>query len=65
MLYNNKVYLYLRSEDIHNEKYTLDEGLHSRYDSVSERKYNRVADEFESFFGEKPTAFFSAQAELR
>lgn len=60
MLYNNKVYLNLRSEDIHDEKHTLDEVYTADMTAFQRERYNRVADEFEKLFGEKPTAFFSA-----
>lgn len=42
------------------KKYTLDEVYTADMTAFQRERYNRVADEFEKLFGEKPTAFFSA-----
>ena len=42
------------------KKYTLDEVYTADMTAFQRERYNRVADEFETLFGEKPTAFFSA-----
>ena len=42
------------------KKYTLDEVYTADMTAFQKERYNRVADEFEKLFGEKPTAFFSA-----
>lgn len=42
------------------KKYTLDEVYTADMTAFQRERYNRVADEFENLFGEKPTAFFSA-----
>ena len=42
------------------KKYTLDEVYTADMTVFQRERYNRVADEFEKLFGEKPTAFFSA-----
>ena len=42
------------------KKYTLDEVYTADMTAFQSERYNRVADEFEKLFGEKPTAFFSA-----
>ena len=41
------------------KKYTLDEVYTADMTAFQRERYNRVADEFEKLFGEKPTAFFS------
>ena len=40
------------------KKYTLDEVYTADMTAFQRERYNRVADEFEKLFGEKPTAFF-------
>lgn len=65
MLYNNKVYLYLRSEDIHNEKYTLDEVYTADMTAFQRERYNRVADEFEKLSVKSQLLSSQLQAELR
>lgn len=42
------------------KKHTLDEVYTADMTAFQRERYNRVADEFEKLFGEKPTAFFSA-----
>ena len=39
------------------KKYTLDEVYTADMTAFQKERYNRVADEFEKLFGEKPTAF--------